>query len=178
MTATGRPLDQRSDLYAMGIVFFEMLTGRQLFTGETVSDVLAAVLRAEPDWAHERAAPESPAKGKAGSGAGALDAGDAEEPIAPEALLDALEDGHLLVPDRPGWGTEPVEEATISYQKLILGAQQTYLKIQLKDLKISRAKFGLLKDMLFLVFPEVPTIQKDFLIQLTPDEFARASVGI
>jgi flagellar biosynthesis protein FlhG len=52
---------------------------------------------------------------------------------------------------------------------------ETDVDIQLeKDLKISRAKFGLLKDMLVLVFPEVHTIQKDFLIQLTPDELKRA----
>ena len=50
-----------------------------------------------------------------------------------------------------------------------------YLDIQLEnDLKISRAKFGLLKDMLVLIFPEVPTIQKKFLIQLSPDELKRA----
>jgi flagellar biosynthesis protein FlhG len=49
------------------------------------------------------------------------------------------------------------------------------LDIQLeKDLKISRAKFDLLKDMLILIFPEVTTVNKDFLIGLTPDELKRA----
>lgn len=49
------------------------------------------------------------------------------------------------------------------------------MDIQLeKDLKISRAKFNLLRDMLVLVFPEVSNIHKDFLIQLTPDELKRA----
>ena len=43
-----------------------------------------------------------------------------------------------------------------------------------KDLKISRAKFNLLRDMLILIFPEITNIQKDFLIQLTPDELKRA----
>jgi Protein kinase domain/WD40-like Beta Propeller Repeat len=48
--AKGRPADKRSDIWAFGAVLFEMLTGRRAFDGEDVSDALAAVLRAEPDW--------------------------------------------------------------------------------------------------------------------------------
>jgi serine/threonine-protein kinase len=48
--AKGRPADKRSDVWAFGCVFYEMLTGRRAFEGEDVSDTLAAVLRAEPDW--------------------------------------------------------------------------------------------------------------------------------
>jgi serine/threonine protein kinase len=48
--AAGKAADKRSDLWAFGVVMLEMLTGRPVFTGETVSHVLAAVLRAEPDW--------------------------------------------------------------------------------------------------------------------------------
>ena len=48
--ARGRPVDRRSDVWSFGVVFFEMLSGRRLFVGETVSDTLAAVLRADPDW--------------------------------------------------------------------------------------------------------------------------------
>ncbi len=48
--AAGKPVDKRSDLWAFGVVLVEMLTGKPVFTGETVSHVLAAVLRAEPDW--------------------------------------------------------------------------------------------------------------------------------
>jgi serine/threonine protein kinase len=47
--AAGNPAGKRADV-AFGVVLFEMLTGRGTFTGETVTDVLAAVLRAEPDW--------------------------------------------------------------------------------------------------------------------------------
>jgi len=48
--ARGRPVDKRADIWSFGVVLFEMLTGRQLFTGAMVSDVLASVLKTEPDW--------------------------------------------------------------------------------------------------------------------------------
>ena len=54
---TGR---QARDIWAFGVVLLEMLTGRQAFTGETVSHVLAAVLRSEPDWS--RLPPDTPAR--------------------------------------------------------------------------------------------------------------------
>jgi Tol biopolymer transport system component len=48
--AAGRPVDKRSDLWAFGVVLLEMLTGRRVFTGESMSHVLASVLKSEPDW--------------------------------------------------------------------------------------------------------------------------------
>jgi serine/threonine protein kinase/Tol biopolymer transport system component len=48
--AKGKLVDKRSDVWAFGCVLFEMLTGKQIFTGETLTDMLAAVVRAEPDW--------------------------------------------------------------------------------------------------------------------------------
>ncbi|MFN8093126.1 MAG: protein kinase [Vicinamibacteria bacterium] len=48
--ARGRAVDKRTDVWAFGAVLYEMLTGARLFEGETVSDVLASVLRTEPDW--------------------------------------------------------------------------------------------------------------------------------
>jgi Tol biopolymer transport system component len=47
--ARGQSVDRRTDIWAFGVVLYEMLTGQRAFTGETVSDILAAVLRAEPD---------------------------------------------------------------------------------------------------------------------------------
>jgi len=48
--ARGRPVDKRADIWAFGVVLYEMLTGRRAFQGEDVSLTLAAVLRAQPDW--------------------------------------------------------------------------------------------------------------------------------
>src|SRR5262249_30242514 len=47
--ARGKTADRRADVWAFGVVLYEMFTGRRLFTGETVSDVLAGVLAKEPD---------------------------------------------------------------------------------------------------------------------------------
>jgi Tol biopolymer transport system component len=48
--ARGSAVDRRADIWAFGVILFEMLTGKQLFHGDTISDTLAAVLRAEPEW--------------------------------------------------------------------------------------------------------------------------------
>jgi hypothetical protein len=58
--ARGHPVDKRTDIWAFGVVLFEMLSGRRLFQGETVSDTLAAVLKTEPDW--EALPPDTPSR--------------------------------------------------------------------------------------------------------------------
>ena len=47
--ARGQEVDKRADIWAFGVVLYEMLTGKRLFEGATVSDSLAAILRAQPD---------------------------------------------------------------------------------------------------------------------------------
>jgi serine/threonine protein kinase len=48
--AKGKAVDRRADIWAFGVVLFEMLSGCQVFAGETTTDIMAAVMRAEPDW--------------------------------------------------------------------------------------------------------------------------------
>ena len=48
--ARGALVDRRADIWAFGVVCFEMLTGKPLFAGETISETLAAVLRDDIDW--------------------------------------------------------------------------------------------------------------------------------
>ncbi|HEX5215102.1 MAG TPA: protein kinase [Vicinamibacterales bacterium] len=48
--AKGRAVDRRADIWAFGAVWFEMLTGTPPFPGETITDVIAAVVTRDPDW--------------------------------------------------------------------------------------------------------------------------------
>jgi Tol biopolymer transport system component/tRNA A-37 threonylcarbamoyl transferase component Bud32 len=48
--ASGKSVDKRADIWSFGVVLFEMLTGQSLFSGETASEVMAAVIREEPAW--------------------------------------------------------------------------------------------------------------------------------
>ena len=48
--ARGRAVDRRCDIWALGCVMYEMVMGTQAFAGETITDILAAVVKTEPDW--------------------------------------------------------------------------------------------------------------------------------
>ena len=48
--ARNRAIDKKTDIWAFGCVLYECLTGKRAFTGETISDTLAQVLKGEPDW--------------------------------------------------------------------------------------------------------------------------------
>jgi eukaryotic-like serine/threonine-protein kinase len=57
--ARGRVVDRRADIWAFGVVLFEMLTGRQAFPGEDVTDTIVAVVSREPDWSALPAMPQA-----------------------------------------------------------------------------------------------------------------------
>ena len=48
--ARGKTVDRRADIWAFGVLLFEMLSGTRAFSGDTMSDTLAAILTSEPNW--------------------------------------------------------------------------------------------------------------------------------
>ena len=48
--ARGKPVDKRADIWAFGVILFEMLSGTRAYTGEMLTDVVAAVITRGPDW--------------------------------------------------------------------------------------------------------------------------------
>ena len=48
--ARGKPVDKRTDIWAFGVVLYEMLTGKMAFQGEDISLTLAAVMKEDPEW--------------------------------------------------------------------------------------------------------------------------------
>jgi len=48
--ARGLAVDRRTDIWAFGVILFEMLTGSRLFEGATVTDTLASILKTDPEW--------------------------------------------------------------------------------------------------------------------------------
>ena len=76
--AKGKTVDKRADIWAFGVVLYEMLAGRAAFAGETVTDIIAAVVTREPDWTALPAA--TPALDQAV--AGALSREGSEAPTA------------------------------------------------------------------------------------------------
>src|SRR5262249_15334256 len=48
--ARGKAIDKRTDLWAFGCILYELLAGRKAFDGDNLSDILAAVLKTDPDW--------------------------------------------------------------------------------------------------------------------------------
>jgi serine/threonine protein kinase len=89
--ARGKSIDRRADIWAFGVVLFEMLTGEQAFKGDTVADVLGAVIHKDLDLSRV------PAKVQC-----VLDSCLQKDP---KQRLQAVGDWHLLIQDVPEQGT-------------------------------------------------------------------------
>jgi Tol biopolymer transport system component len=50
--ARGKAVDKRTDIWAFGCVLYELVTGKQAFHGEDITEILAAVVKTEPDWSY------------------------------------------------------------------------------------------------------------------------------
>jgi serine/threonine-protein kinase len=108
--ARGQVVDRRADLWAFGCVLYEMLTGRRAFEGESIADVLHAILGSEPDW---RALPDNtpvrvrevlawclrrdPAERLKDAGDLRVLLGATDERAVPNATAKNRSRGHLLV---------------------------------------------------------------------------------
>ena len=58
--ARGKSVDKRTDIWAFGCVLYELLTGEQAFHGEDITEILASVVKSEPDWTALRASVSPP----------------------------------------------------------------------------------------------------------------------
>ena len=101
--ARGRPVDRRADVWAFGVVVYEMLTGRRAFEGDDVTGILAEVIKSEPSWASLAADVPRAVSGVLRRCL-AKDPGDRLRDIADVrlGLLGAFED-----PDRPATDARP-----------------------------------------------------------------------
>src|SRR3990170_4617579 len=48
--ARSKKVDKRADIWAFGCVLYELITGKQAFPGETLAEIIASILKGEPDW--------------------------------------------------------------------------------------------------------------------------------
>ena len=122
--ARGKPVDKRADVWSFGVVLCEMLTGRRLFAGETVSDTLAAVLRADPEWTllRPRRPPRSPTSSAAASSATRAAAFTTSPTPASSSRTSSRDAGRSPPPPRRPPSASPARRWTRRAAVFLLGA--------------------------------------------------------
>ncbi len=88
--ARGKAVGAQTDLWSLGCVLYECLTGTPIFTGESLADALAATLHAEPDWS--RLPPRTPAR-------------------AVDLLRKCLQKDYRQRPEKMAWACEALDES-------------------------------------------------------------------
>jgi serine/threonine protein kinase/Tol biopolymer transport system component len=117
--ARGKVVDKRADIWAFGVVLYEMLTGARLFEGETVSDTLMEVAIKEPDWSRVPARTERLLRHclEKDPKQRLRDIGDAWvvlETMPPEAAVQSLPSRPLLGA-KLAWGVAAVLSAALAF---------------------------------------------------------------
>ena len=125
--ARGQVVDKRTDIWAFGSVLYELLTGSQVFFGDTVTDILGAVLHKDPDW---KALPEGTPRAirrllrrclERDPHERLRDIGDARIVIG-HVLSEPVEDSGVGVATAtPVWWQEPTRLAVVGLMVLVAG---------------------------------------------------------
>jgi serine/threonine protein kinase/Tol biopolymer transport system component len=118
--AKGMVVDKRTDIWSFGVVFYEMLTGRRLFGGETITDTMIAVLTLEPDWTRLPRNLPSSVRGLIrrclvrDPRQRLRDMGEVRIALDPSALDDSLTEARSMTASRPQWAPWAVAAAALA----------------------------------------------------------------
>ena len=130
--ARGKPVDKRADIWAFGVCLFEALTGTRAFSGQDVTDVLAAVIRDEPDF-DDLPANTPTAVRRLLRRCLVKDRRERLRDIGDAAidLREAGADDHTVVSAPPTSAAAPLKKALPLLAALLMGAAITYIGSQL-----------------------------------------------
>jgi len=126
--ARGKVVDRRADIWSFGVLLYELLTGKQLFRGEDLTETLANIIKDEPDF-----------RGVPGRGRKVLEACLQKDP---KKRLQSLGDVQYLLDDRPAAAVRPRPWPTVvlaAMAAVLLVATVTVLFFHLREQPPERA---------------------------------------